>query len=245
MRPPRPPVTVTFAQSLDGSLAAETGQPLALSGPQALQFTHQLRAAHDAILIGIGTLLADNPRLTVRHAAGPNPQPIVLDSQLRFPLNANLLSHPNHAPWIVTTEAAPHERQAALEAAGARVLRIPSDAANAGRVALPALLDQLGALGVRSLMVEGGAHVITSFLAERLADRLIVTIAPRLIGGLRAISTPLHLSLHNVRYQVLGEDVLVEAALTPTPGPSPSPDRERSGEGEGCPPKARRGGGEA
>lgn len=211
----RPAVTVTYAQSLNGSLAAAPAQPLALSGPQSLAFTHQLRAAHAAILVGVNTVLADNPQLTVRisgaTALGPNPQPIVLDSRLRCPLAARLLRHPTHALWLVTTDAAPAERQAALEAAGARVIRLPADAQ--GRVALPALLDWLGAQGLASLMVEGGAQTITAFLAQRLADRLIITLAPRLIGGLNAIAAPLDLPLRNIRYRTLGDDLIVEAEL--------------------------------
>jgi 3,4-dihydroxy 2-butanone 4-phosphate synthase/GTP cyclohydrolase II len=220
---PRPSVTVAFAQSLDGSLTAERGQPLALSGPQALVYTHQLRATHAAILVGLGTVFADDPQLTVRHATGPNPQPIVLDSHLRLPLSARLLRHPTHRLWIFATEAAPHERQSALEAVGARITRLPAD--EAGQVALPALLDELGARGIASLMVEGGARVLTAFLAQRLADRVSVTIAPRLIGGLRAVTERLDVSLRNVQYRVLGDDVIVEGLL-----PSPS-GREVGGEG--------------
>ncbi|MCS6910338.1 MAG: RibD family protein [Anaerolineales bacterium] len=207
----RPFVTVTYAQSLNGSLAAAPGRPLALSGPQSLAFTHQLRAAHAAILVGVNTVLSDDPQLTVRHASGPNPQPIVLDSRLRCPLSARLLRHPTHTLWLATTEAAPAERQAALEAAGARVIRLPAD--SHGHVALPALLDWLGAQGVASLMVEGGAQTITAFLEQRLTDRLIVTLAPRLVGGLNAIAAPLDLTLHNVRCRMLGEDVIVEAEI--------------------------------
>ncbi|MGQ0601243.1 MAG: RibD family protein [Anaerolineales bacterium] len=208
---PRPSVTVTFAQSLDGSLTAERGQPLALSGPESLAYTHHLRAAHAAILVGLGTVLADDPQLTVRHAAGPHPQPIVLDSQLRLPLTARLLRHPTHPLWIATTNAAPGERQSALEAAGAHIMRLPAD--EAGHVALPALLDELGAQGMRSLMVEGGARVITAFLAQRLAERINLTLAPRFIGGVRAITERMDVSLRNVQYRVLGNDVIVEGRL--------------------------------
>src|SRR5512133_2370683 len=88
----RPLVTLSYAQSLDGSLAAQRGTPLALSGPQSMELTHRLRAAQDAILVGIGTVLSDNPRLTVRLVEGSQPQPVILDSHLRFPLNANLLT---------------------------------------------------------------------------------------------------------------------------------------------------------
>jgi GTP cyclohydrolase II len=208
----RPFVTLTYAQSLDGSVAAVPGQTLALSGPESKTFTHQLRAAHDAILVGIGTVLADDPRLTVRLVSGPNPQPILLDSQLRFPLDANLLRHP-HPPWIATTGRADPERQAALETAGARVLRLPAD--DCGRVHLPSLLDTLADAGIKTLMVEGGSAVITSFAAARLIDRLALTLAPRLVGGLRAVSAPCDLRLRNVTYRSLGTDLIVEADVVP------------------------------
>jgi 3,4-dihydroxy 2-butanone 4-phosphate synthase/GTP cyclohydrolase II len=222
---PRPTATLAFAQSLDGSLAAGPGQPLALSGPESLAYTHSLRAAHAAILIGLGTVLADDPQLTVRYAAGPNPQPIVLDSQLRFPLTARLLRHPSHSVWIAATEAAPRERQSALEAAGACVLRLPRD--EAGHVALPALLDALGARGFDSLMVEGGARVLTAFLAQRLAQRVSLTIAPRFIGGLKAIAARLDVSLYGVQYRRLGDDLVVEGELPSASG--------RAAGGEGVP----------
>lgn len=224
----RPLVTVTYAQSLNGSLAATPGRPLALSGPQSLAFTHQLRAAHAAILVGINTVLSDDPQLTVRHANGPNPQPIVLDSRLRCPPGSRLLHHPTHALWLATTDAAPAERQAALEAAGARIIRLPADAQ--GRVALPALLGWLGAQGLASLMVEGGAQTITAFLEQWLADRLIVTLAPRLIGGLNAIAAPLDLPLCNVRCRMLGDDVIVEAELDR--GPATADDGQRTAESQ-------------
>jgi 3,4-dihydroxy 2-butanone 4-phosphate synthase/GTP cyclohydrolase II len=209
---PRPLVTLAYAQSLDGSIAAVPGRPLALSGPESLQYTHQLRAAHDAILVGIGAVLADNPRLTVRRAPGPDPQPVVLDSRLRFPLDANLLSHPR-PPWIAATDRADPARQSALEAAGARVLRLPAD--ECGRVHLAALLDALADSGINTLMVEGGSSVITAFLTARLVDRLRLTLAPRLVGGLRALSAPCDVQLQNVTYRTLGADLIVEAEVVP------------------------------
>ena len=209
---PRPLVTLSYAQSLDGSIAAVPRQPLALSGPESMAFAHQLRAAHDAILVGIGTVLPDNPRLTVRLVSGPNPQPIVLDSRLRFPRGANLLRHPR-PPWIATTARADPERQAALEAAGAHVLRLPAD--DCGRVHLPSLLAALTDSGIKTLMVEGGSAVITSFLSARLVDRIALTLAPRLVGGVRAVAAPCDVPLHNVAYRTLGADLIVEADVTP------------------------------
>ena len=209
----RPFVTLSYAQSMDGSIATRHGQPLALSGDQSMTLTHQLRAAHDAILVGIGTVLADNPRLTVRLVEGKNPQPIVADSRLRFPLSANLLCQHPLSPWIATGEQADADRQQVLETAGVRVLRLPMNAR--GQVNLTALLERLGALGIDSVMVEGGARIITSFLAERLVDHIVLTVAPRLVGGLRAVRRLVHADpanlprLRNLRYQWLEEDLVL------------------------------------
>jgi 3,4-dihydroxy 2-butanone 4-phosphate synthase/GTP cyclohydrolase II len=212
-RPDRPFVTLSYAQSVDGSIAAKAGEPLALSGPESLALTQELRAAHEAILVGIGTVLADDPRLTVRLLEARDPQPVVLDSRLRFPLTARMLERSR--PWIATTEDADPERQARLERAGARVLRLP--AAARGRISLEHLLRELGDLGIGSLMVEGGARVITSFLAERRVDHLVLTVAPTLVGGLPAVGAfqdgerPLLPRLRNPRYQRLGDDLIVRA----------------------------------
>jgi GTP cyclohydrolase II len=209
----RPFVTLTYAQSLDGCIAADLGQPLPLSGPQARLLTHRLRATHDAILVGIGTVLADNPLLNVRLVEGKDPQPVVVDSQLRFPLEANLLRQHPLSPWIATSDQADRERQRRLEAAGARVLRLPSRAG--GAVDLDALLEQLGSWGINSLMVEGGARIITSFLARQLADHLVLTVVPRLIGGVHAVGNlgqfePARFpGLRNVGHQRLGEDLVL------------------------------------
>src|SRR5262249_7900451 len=159
------------------------------------------------------TVLADNPRLTVRLVEGKNPQPIVADSRLRFPLTANLLCQHPLPPWIATGEEADAGRQQVLEAAGARVLRVPMNAR--GQVNLTALLERLGARGIRSVMVEGGARIITSFLAERLVDHIVLTVAPRLIGGLRAVRRLAHADtvhfprLRNLRYQWLEDDLVL------------------------------------
>jgi 3,4-dihydroxy 2-butanone 4-phosphate synthase/GTP cyclohydrolase II len=177
-----------------------------------MALTHGLRAAHDAILVGIGTLLADNPRLNVRLVEGKDPQPIVVDSRLRFPPYANLLRN-CRVPWIATSADADPERQAALEQIGARVLRLP--AASNGWVDLAALLQHLGEMNINSLMVEGGAQIITSFLAARLVDQVVLTIAPMLVGGLRVMD---YLGQHQmncfprlqkVSYQRLGEDLVL------------------------------------
>ena len=178
---------MSYAQSLDGSLAAERGRPLRLSGEQSMALTHALRASHDAILVGSGTLLSDDPRLIAKNSPGPQPQPVVLDSSLRTPPTALVLAHPRRA-WIAACLPLDAARQAALEAAGARILALLP--APQGGVSLPALLQRLAQDGIHSLMVEGGARAVYSFLAEGLADQFIVTIAPIFVGGLPAVGQP-------------------------------------------------------
>lgn len=208
----RPLVTLTYAQSLDGSIAARPGHPLTISCTESQTFTHSLRAAHDAILVGIGTVLADNPRLNVRLVSGKNPQPVLLDSRLRFPSYANLLKDGNR-PWVATTSSADLARQRDLESQGAKVFRLPEG--SGGGIELAALVAKLGEMGVTTLMVEGGAQVITSFISSKLVDQVIVTVAPVLVGGLRVLDSFLQLPLGNfprlngVSFHQVGKDLVL------------------------------------
>jgi diaminohydroxyphosphoribosylaminopyrimidine deaminase/5-amino-6-(5-phosphoribosylamino)uracil reductase len=175
----RPIVTLAYAQGLDGSLTTRRGERLSLSGPEATRLTHQLRSLHDGILVGIGTVLTDDPQLTVRAWQGPNPQPIVLDSRLRMPQTARLCHHPDKMCWILTACNNPgHYRDKA------DVLTLDT---REQQVPLPEALAILYRRGIRTLMVEGGARIITAFLRARLADAVVLTIAPRLVGGYKAI----------------------------------------------------------
>jgi 3,4-dihydroxy 2-butanone 4-phosphate synthase/GTP cyclohydrolase II len=180
----RPSVTLSYAQSLDGSIGTASRKPLPLSGPESLAAAHHLRAAHNAVLVGIGTVVSDNPQLTVRYATGEHPQPVILDSHLRIPREASVWKHPK-PPLIACLATTNRERRQELEAAGGRIIDLPPSPE--GRVSLPALLDRLRQLGIETLMVEGGAQVITSFVREKLADALAITVAPALVGGLQAI----------------------------------------------------------
>lgn len=213
----RPRVTLSYAQSLDGSIAGRPAEPLAISGPEALAVTHQLRASHDAILVGIGTVLADDPQLTVRFAPGRHPRPIIVDSRLRCPPDARCLQEASRQPVIATLASAPAGRERELVAKGAVVARLP---AHDGGIDLGAMLDWLGAQGVRTLMVEGGARIITAFLQERLADQAVLTIAPLLIGGTRAVASLLarnedgYPRLTGVSWQPAGKDLIVSGTFT-------------------------------
>lgn len=214
-----PFVTLTYAQSLDGSIASDEGRPLSISGEQAMRFTHRLRALHDGILIGIGTVLADDPRLNVRHTDGEDPVPIVLDSTLRFPREARLLDTPGPAPLILTGEEPDPEHRRTLEARGARVLEL--ECAPEGGVCLDDVLETLGANGVSSVMVEGGTSILTNFLRQQQVQRLILTISPMFVGGTPALNKiypqnegePGALDfprLKNIQQQWYGDDLIIE-----------------------------------
>ncbi len=210
----RPLVTVSYAQSVDGSIATRNSEQLRLSSPESMILTHRIRAACDAIVIGINTVLVDDPLLTVRLIKGPNPQPIVLDSNLRIPLKSRLLDRTDHRCWLACTDKSGPEQVGAVEGRGAEVIRCRRDHLN--RVDLPNLLDQLGERGIRSIMVEGGSKVITSFLEARLVDQMIITIAPRLVGGLPVLNRPVVgngslLHLNPLTYQMCGPDIILWA----------------------------------
>jgi riboflavin-specific deaminase-like protein len=137
-------------------------------------------------MVGVGTVLADNPRLTVRLVPGPSPARVVVDSTLRIPLDANVLVDGAARTVIATTKRAPEERIQALRAAGAEVLVVEADCS--GGVDLAELLVRLAGLGLRSVLLEGGQRLITSALARGLVDRLVVCIALKVIGaGIEAV----------------------------------------------------------
>lgn len=211
----KPLVTLSYAQSLDGSLTIRRGMPVGLSGPQAQCLTHRLRANHDAILVGIGTVLSDDPQLTVRLVSGKNPQPIVLDSRLRIPIECQLLRRQKDKAWVACAMTAEETRQTALLREGIELIRIPRRGDRG--LDLSALLQELWKREIESVMVEGGAKVLTSFLTQRLADVAVITIVPRWLGGLNVISHQRmveHLpSLANARYAVFGSDVVVFGVL--------------------------------
>ncbi|KAG0265161.1 2,5-diamino-6-(ribosylamino)-4(3H)-pyrimidinone 5'-phosphate reductase [Mortierella polycephala] len=217
-----PHVTLTYAQSLDGKIAGRHGKQLILSGPQSMTATHILRSKHDAILVGIGTVLNDDPRLTVRlnpedlpQGSGPvqHPQPIILDSTLRFPTTAKLVLPTSlKKPWIFTSPIHDFQRKRDLEALGAKVYVLDVDAQ--GHLSLPDLLSTLHQLSIQSLMVEGGAGVISSFLKSGLVQSFLLTIAPVYVGvdGINAVDNAEAAPVfENISYHTLGRDVMMVA----------------------------------
>ena len=212
--PDRPFVTLSYAQSLDGSIATGKGERTQISGLESTKLTHILRANHDAILIGIGTLLVDNPQLTVRRVEGENPRPVILDSKLRTPIDSVLMQS---NPWIATAENADQAKANNLTSMGAKLIYLP--ASQEGYLHLPALMESLHREGSRRLMVEGGARVLASFLESQLVDFIVVTISPLILGGLPAIQFKNSLNstnknkyitrLVNINTDFAGEDLVV------------------------------------
>jgi diaminohydroxyphosphoribosylaminopyrimidine deaminase / 5-amino-6-(5-phosphoribosylamino)uracil reductase len=221
----RPTVTLSYAQTLDGRLATASGSSRWISAPESLRFAHQLRAEHDAVAVGAGTACKDDPRLTVRLVPGEDPLRVVVDSTLRTPLTAAVLANGAAAGTVLAvTERAPENRCEEALSLGATVLRLPAGAG--GRVGLRALLSELHSLGVRSVMVEGGAALITSFLGDRLADRLAVCIAPKILGrGIEAVGDlgicdlTDSLSLADTSVTPYGVDLVLESRIEYPDGP--------------------------
>jgi diaminohydroxyphosphoribosylaminopyrimidine deaminase/5-amino-6-(5-phosphoribosylamino)uracil reductase len=176
-----PYVTLKFAQTLDGRIATAGGHSRWIASPESLKLAHRLRAQNDAILVGAGTVLKDNPQLTTRLVKGRNPLRVVLDSNLRIPPEVAVFQEQEKARTLVATTARDAEdKLAALKGMGLEVLITPPDAD--GRVDLGALMKKLGEREITSVLVEGGAETITSFLRLGLADKVIAIIAPKLLG---------------------------------------------------------------
>jgi len=212
---PKPYVTLSWGQTLDGRLATKTGDSQWIGGQESLNFAHELRRDNQAILVGVGTVLKDDPKLTCRIPGGRNPLRVVLDSRLRLPVASGLVTSLDQAPVRVYTAAnsAP-EAQRTLEARGVIVVPVPQ--AN-GRLNLAEVLEDLGRQGIETLFVEGGAAVITAFLAAGLADRAVVVTAPFLLGaGIEAVGDLGHRVLAQVtrprswRRWDLGDDLATE-----------------------------------
>ena len=185
-----PFVVAKFAMSLDGKIATRTGDSQWITGPEARARVQQMRKELDAIMVGIGTTLADNPQLTARDDSGEplpaNLQPlrVVVDSDARTPPGARMLRQPGRT-LIATAGVNKHSRAAALQDAGAEVISFPG---TDGRVNLSALLQHLGQQGVVSLLVEGGGVVLGAMLDAQLIDKFAVFLGPILIGGSAARS---------------------------------------------------------
>lgn len=213
----RPFVTLKMAMSADGKIATHTGDSKYISNEESLRFAHELRARHRALLVGIETILQDDPQLTVRlERQTPQPIRIVLDSHGRLPLNAKILQA--QGPVVLaTTEALSVETERIFREKNVQIWRLPSADK---RVAPASLIERLVTERVDSLLIEGGAEVAWSFLSAHLVDKIVFVIAPKILGG-RAAPGPVGglgverlseaLTLQEVNVRKLSTDVIYEA----------------------------------
>jgi diaminohydroxyphosphoribosylaminopyrimidine deaminase/5-amino-6-(5-phosphoribosylamino)uracil reductase len=177
----QPAFTLKAAITIDGKIATITGESQWITGEAARTQVHQLRNTHDAVLVGIETVLADDPKLSARIEGARDPVRIVVDSRLRTPPTAKLLPRKNGPRTIIaTTESAPAAAEAALVRAGAEVWRFPAER---GRVPLHDLAYRLGEEGILSVLVEGGGQIHASLLAAELATDVQLFLAPLIVGG--------------------------------------------------------------
>ncbi len=224
IRTQRPFATLKCAITLDGKIATRTGASRWITGSPAREWVHRLRHAADALLVGSGTAIQDDPQLTTRlpGGGGINPLRVVVDSTLRLTVSSQLAAvTPDCLTLVATSDRAPMEKQRQLEDRGVEILRLPSYAD--GRVDIDALLIELGTRRVTNLLVEGGATLSASLLKRRLVQKVMVFVAPKIIGGdginvvatfgVEAMSDALQ--LYGMTSKHVGEDVMLEAYLEP------------------------------
>jgi diaminohydroxyphosphoribosylaminopyrimidine deaminase/5-amino-6-(5-phosphoribosylamino)uracil reductase len=229
----RPRIVLKTATSLDGRIATGSGESRWISSEVARAWVHRRRREADAILVGSGTAVKDNPALTTRFVSGRSPDRFVVDSRLRTPETARVWAEDGVRRVAATTEAAPAERREALEAKGIEIWTLPADPE--GRVSLPALAARMGSEGYTTLLVEGGGTVAGSFLASRLVDVIWIVMARRLLlggggpgwtEGLRVPAVARAVRVARTGLRNLGPDWLVtavpEAAQWWDPGPTAS-----------------------
>jgi diaminohydroxyphosphoribosylaminopyrimidine deaminase / 5-amino-6-(5-phosphoribosylamino)uracil reductase len=215
-----PFVTVKYAQTLDGRIATANGQSQWISSEAARKFAHQLRAQHDAVLVGVGTVIKDNPELNVRLVRGRNPLRIVVDSGLLIPENSKIFHRLNEAKTLIaTTRTATDPHFKIIAASGVEIIKVNSD--KTGNVDLKKLLKILADRGMSSVLVEGGAQIITSVLKNNLAQRLVTIIAPKIIGQgieavgdlqIRDIASAKLLSVQKVKR--IGPDIIIDSRFS-------------------------------
>jgi diaminohydroxyphosphoribosylaminopyrimidine deaminase / 5-amino-6-(5-phosphoribosylamino)uracil reductase len=217
----RPFVTMKVAAGLDGKIAAAGGESRWITGEKARAYVYRLRSEADAVMVGIGTVLADDPRLTSRTNGNKRSDPIriVVDSRLRIPLESRILHLPSARTLLATTKQASNEKIREIEKLGAQVLVLEE---SSGRVNLAALMKELGRIEITHLLLEGGSELNASMLSEGLVDQVVFLIAPKIIGGRDAVSAvggetlrPLSRAwrVRDLEVRRLGEDLLVRGRL--------------------------------
>ena len=215
----RPLVTLKVAQTLDGRIATSTGHSKWISSKESRIEAHRLRSQHDALLVGVNTVLADDPQLTVRLIEAVSPRRLVLDSSLRVPLDARIIADEMpHRTTIITTPRASKEKINRLQEKGASVLVLPED--EHGWVDQAALWRKLAEMGCTSVLIEGGNVVATACLKTRAVDRVAFFIAPKIIGsGIDAVgdldirSLNSAIEIEKIQVRILPVDIIVQGRV--------------------------------
>ena len=215
----RPFVVMKYAMTLDGKIAAFTGASKWITGEAAREHVHRQRHRYSSIMVGIGTVLADDPLLTCRISGGKNPIRIVCDSQLRTPLTAQLVQTAKEVPTILATCCTDSLRHAPYLAAGCQILSVPNQD---GHVDLVALMDLLGQQGIDSILLEGGGDLNWAALRSGIIQKVLCYIAPKLLGG-KTAKTPVSgagfpspaegVQLKHTTITQLGDDFLLESEV--------------------------------
>jgi len=214
-----PYITVKYAQTLDGRIATKSGDSQWISSEASRRYVHRLRSINQGIMVGAGTVVADNPQLTVRHVRGKNPFRIIVDSKLRVPIKSSVLTDANACLTIIaTTSDAPAAKIAAVKKQGAEIWVVKKE--RDGRVSLRDLLRKLGKREIMSVLVEGGSEIITSLLKSGLVDKMIIPIAPMIVGkGLEAIGdlniNKINNSIRFTSFKTMkkGDDIIFEGTM--------------------------------
>lgn len=216
MKTNRPFVILKLAMTMDGRIATKTGDSKYITGRDARKYVHQFRSEVDAIMVGINTVLKDNPKLTSRLVKGKDPMKVVVDTELRMPLKCNLMKHPSKL-IIATTNKAPKKKINKFYQKGVNVVVLKS---KRNLVDLKELMKELGKKEIASVMIEGGAELNSSAIKDRIANKLLIFTAPKLVGnGLGAIGNlgitkiDRAVKLKDIKMKKIGKDILVEAYL--------------------------------
>lgn len=216
MRTKRPFAIIKVAMSADGRIATKTGDSKYITSKEARAYVHQLRTEVDAVMVGLNTVLRDNPELTPRLAKGKDPMKIVVDTQLKIPKNCNLMKNPVKL-MIATTNKAPKNEIKKLQQKGVSIIIAKS---KKGMVDLQDLMKQLGKHEITSVMIEGGSELNSSAIKDRMVDKILIFTAPKLIGnghgaignlGVNKIDRAINLK--NPVAKKIGNDILIEGYL--------------------------------
>ncbi len=209
-----PFVTLKIAQSIDGRIATETGHSQWITSELARKEAHRLRAENDAVIVGIKTVITDDPQLTVRLVKGNNPVRIVLDSYLKIPLSSRILNDSFVHQTIIATTSNDENKTDIIRQRGAHVWQLEKN--ENGKVSIAALISKIGHARLSAVMVEGGSQINTSFLKAKMLDRIVFAIAPKILGsGINAIgdlgvrSVDESHTLNNIEIKQLGTDFLI------------------------------------